>query len=189
MPSASHTPATSHTNHFTICCGHQLHTGWGQVFPETVGKHLLGLASCPGAALSSCGRVLEGPCCHSDSQSCSTLCDPVDYSTPGFPVLHYLPELVKLMSIELVMPSNHLILCHPLLFLPSIFPSIRVFSKETNLTIRWPKCWSFSFSISPSSENSGLIYFGSDWFDLLGVQGTLKSRLQHLHADRIQPQG
>ena len=76
------------------------------------------------------------------------------------------------------MPSNHLILCHPLLFLPSIFPSIRVFPKEPNLTIRWPKCWSFSFSIGPSSEYSGLISFGSNWFDLLGVQGTLKSLLQ-----------
>ena len=129
------------------------------------------------------------------SQSCLTLCDPMNCSTPGFPVLHYLLELVKPMSIESVMPSNHLILCHPLLFLPSIFPSITVFSKEQNLTIRWPKCWSFSFGISPSSEYSGLISFGSDWFDLLGFQGTLKSPgtlkslLQHLHADRIQPQG
>ena len=83
------------------------------------------------------------------------------------------------MSVELLMPSNHLILCHPLLLLPSIFPSIRVFSSELALHIRWPKCWSFNFSISPSSECSGLISFRIDWFDLLAVQGTLKSLLQH----------
>ena len=83
------------------------------------------------------------------------------------------------MSIELVMPSNCLILCCPLLLLPSIFPSIRVFSKESVLRIRWPKYWSFSFNISPSSEYSGLISFRIDWFDLLAVQGTLKSLLQH----------
>ena len=87
--------------------------------------------------------------------------------------------LHKLMSIELVMPSNHLILCHPLLLPPSIFPSIRVFSKESVLRIRWPKYWSFSFSISPSNEYSGLISFRIDWFDLLAVQGMLKSLLQH----------
>ena len=83
------------------------------------------------------------------------------------------------MSIELVMPSNHLILCRPLLLLPSIFPSIRVFSDESILHIRWPKYWSFSFSISPSSEYSGLISFRMDWLDLLAVQGTLRSLLQH----------
>ena len=83
------------------------------------------------------------------------------------------------MSIESVMPSNHLILCHPLLLLPSIFPSIRVFSNESALRIRWPKDWSFSFNISPSNEYSGLISFRMDWFDLLAVQGTLKSLLQH----------
>ena len=88
-------------------------------------------------------------------------------------------SLLKLMSIELVMPSNHLILCHPLLLPPSIFPSIRVFSNESILCIRWPKYWSFSFSISPSNEFSGLISFRIDWFDLLAVQGTLKSILQH----------
>ena len=87
-------------------------------------------------------------------------------------------SLLKLMSIESVMPSNHLILCHPLLLLPSIFPSIRVFSSELALRIRWPKYWSFSFSISSFSEYSGLI-FRIDWFDLLAVQGTLKSLLQH----------
>ena len=83
------------------------------------------------------------------------------------------------MSIESVMPSNHLILCHPLLLLPSIFPSIRVFSDESVLHIRWPKYWSFSFSICPSNEYSGLISFRMDWFDLLAVQGTLKSLLQY----------
>ena len=88
-------------------------------------------------------------------------------------------SLLKLMSIELVMPSNHLILCHPLLLLPSIFPSIRVFSNESVLHIRWPKYWSFSFSISPSNEYSGLISFRMDWLNILVVQGTLKSLLQH----------
>ena len=88
-------------------------------------------------------------------------------------------SLLKLMSIKSVMPSNHLILCHPLLLLPSIFPSIRVFSNESVLHIRWPKYWSFSFSINPSNEYSGLISFRIDWFDLLAVQGTLKSLLQH----------
>ena len=88
-------------------------------------------------------------------------------------------SMLKLMSIELVMPSNHLILCLPLLLLPSIFPSIRVFSNESALCIRWPKYWSFSFSINPSKEYSGLISFRIDWFDLLAVQGTLKSLLQH----------
>ena len=87
--------------------------------------------------------------------------------------------LLKLMSIESVMPSNHLILCHPLLLLPSIFPIIKVFSSESVVPIRWPKYWSFNFSISPSNEYSGWISFRMDWFDLLAVQGTLKSLLQH----------
>ena len=88
-------------------------------------------------------------------------------------------SLLKLMSVESVMPSNHLILCHPLLLLPSTFPSIRVFSDESVLHIRWPEDWSFSFSISPSNEYSGLISFRKDWLDLLADQGTLKSLLQH----------
>ena len=88
-------------------------------------------------------------------------------------------SLLKLMSIDLVMPSNHLILCHPLLLLPSIFPSIRVFSSKLVLHIRWPKYWSFRFSFSPSNEYSGLISFRMVWFDILAVQGTLKSLLQH----------
>ena len=114
----------------------------------------------------------------SSVQSCLTLCDPMDCSTPGLPVHHQVPEL-KLMSVEPVMPSNHLILCHPVLLLPSIFPSIRVFSNESVLRIRWPKYWSFCFSISPSNEYSGLISFRMDWLNLLAVQGTLKSLLQH----------
>ena len=103
----------------------------------------------------------------------------MDYSTPGFPVLHHLPELLKIMSIEMVMPSTHLVLCHPLLLLPSVFLSIRVFSNESALCIRWPKYWSLSFSISPSNEYSGWISFRIDWFDLFAVQWTLKSLLQH----------
>ena len=97
---------------------------------------------------------------------------------PGFPVHHQLLELAQTHSIKSVMPSNHLILCCPLLILPSIFPSIRVFSKEPVLRIRWPKYWSFSFGISPSDEYSRLFYFVIDWFDL-EVQGTLRSLLQH----------
>ena len=97
-------------------------------------------------------------------------------------------SLFKLMSIELVMPSNHLILCHLLLLLPSIFPSIRIFSNEPVFHIRWPKYWSFSFSISPSSDYSGLIYFRMNWMDLLAVQGTLKSLLQHHSSKASIPQ-
>ena len=103
----------------------------------------------------------------------------MDCSTPGLPVHHYLPDLLKLMFIELVMPSNHLILCHPLLLLPSIFPCIRIFSNESFLLIRWPKYWNCGIIISPSNEYSGLISFRIDWFVLLAVQGTLKSLLQH----------
>ena len=101
------------------------------------------------------------------------LCDPMNHSTPGLPVHHQLPE-----SIESVMPSNHLILCRPLHLLPPIPPSIRVFSNESTLRMRWPKYWSFSLSISPSKEIPGLISFRMDWLDLLAVQGTLKS-LKH----------
>ena len=121
---------------------------------------------------------MDNPCYCSVAQSCLPLCNPMDCSTPGLPVLHHLPELAQtLMSIKSVMPSNHLILCRPFLLL-SIFPSTRVFSKALVLRIRWPKYWSFSFSISPSSEQSGLISFRIDWF-YLAVQGTLKSLLQH----------
>ena len=111
-------------------------------------------------------------------QLCPTLCDPMDYSTPAFPLHHQLPELTQTHVHRVMMPSNHLILCRPLLFLPSIFPSIRVFSNESTLHIKWPKYWSFSFSICPSNEYSGLISFRIDWFDLLAIQRTLKSLLQ-----------
>ena len=110
------------------------------------------------------------------------LCNPMDCRTPGTSVLHYLLEFAQIMSIESVIISNHVILCHPLLLLPSIFPSIRVLSNETALCIRWPKNWSFSFSISLSNEYSGLISFRIAWFDLLAVQGTLKSLLYHSSA-------
>ena len=103
----------------------------------------------------------------------------MDCSAPGFPVHHQLWSLLRLMYIELVMPSNHSILCHPLLLLPSVFLSIRVFSNESALCIRWPKYWSFSFNISPSKEHPRLISFRMNWLDLLAVQGTLRSLLRH----------
>ena len=112
------------------------------------------------------------------TQSCPTFYNPMDCSMPDFPVCHQLPEVAQLMSTESVMPSNHLILCHPLL-LPSIFPIIKVFSNESVLCIRWPKYQSFSFRISLSNEYSGLISFMMGWLDLLAVQGSLKSLLQH----------
>ena len=108
---------------------------------------------------------------------------------PGLPVHHQLLKLLKLMSIELVMPSNHLILCYPLLLLLSIFPSIRVFSNDSVLCIKWPKYWSFNFSISPSNEYSGLICPRMDWLDLLVVQGTLKSLLQQHNSKLSVLQG
>ena len=101
----------------------------------------------------------------------------MDHSTPGFSIINS-QSFLKFMLFELVMPSNHLILCHPLLLLPSMFPSIRVFSDKSPLHIRWQKYWSFSFSICPSNEYSVLISFSMDWLDLLAVQGTLKSLLQ-----------
>ena len=116
----------------------------------------------------------------SSVQLLSHLCDPMDHSTPGLCVHHQLWSLTKLMSIELVMPSNHLILCRPLLLLPSTFPSIRVFFSESVLCIRWPRYWSFSFNISPSNEHPGLISFRMDWLDLLAVPGTLKSLLHEI---------
>ena len=118
------------------------------------------------------------------AQSCPILCDPMDCSMPGSLFISNSWSLLKHMSIESVMPSNHLILCRPLLLLSSIFPSIRVLSNELALHIRWPKYWSFSFSISPSNEYSGLISFRIAWFDLLAVQGTLKSLLQH-HSSKV----
>ena len=120
------------------------------------------------------------------SQSRPTLCDPMNCSTPGLPVHPNSRSFHKLMSIELVMPSNHLILCHPLLLPPSIFPSIRVFSNESALRVRWTKYWSFSFSISHSNEYSGLISFWMDWLDLLPVQGTFKRLLQHHSSKALE---
>ena len=113
------------------------------------------------------------------AQSCPTLCNPMDCACQASLSITNSWSLLKLISIELVMPSNHLILCHPFLLTPSIFPSIRVFSNESVLRIRWPKDWRFSFSISPSNEYSGLISFRIDRLDLLAVQRTLKSLLQH----------
>ena len=114
------------------------------------------------------------------AQSCLTLCNPMKRSMPGLPVDHQLPEFTQTHVHRVwVMPSSHLILCRPLLLLPSIFPNIRVFSNESALHIRWPKYSSFSFNISPSNEHPGLISFRMDWLDLVTVQGTLKSLLQH----------
>ena len=112
-------------------------------------------------------------------QSCPTLCDPMNRSTQASLSITNSRSSLKLTSIKSMMPSNHLILCRPLLLLPPIPPSIRVFSNETTLRMRWPKYWSFSFSIIPSKEHPGPISFRMDWLDLLAVQGTLKSRLQH----------
>ena len=112
------------------------------------------------------------------SQLCPVLCDPMNCSTPGLPVYHQLLEFIQTHVHKSVMPSSHLILCLPLLLLPPIPPSIKVFSNESTLRMRWPKYWGFSFTISPSNEHPGLI-FRMDWWDLLTVQGTLKSFLQH----------
>ena len=116
------------------------------------------------------------------TQSCPTLYNPMNCSTPASLSITNSRSLLKLMSIELVTPSNHLSLCHPLL-LPSVFPSIRVFSNESVLCIRWLKYWSFSFKIGPSNEYSGMISFRMDWLDFLAVQGVLKSLLQ-LHSSK-----
>ena len=123
--------------------------------------------------------IITNDCFCSIAQPWLTLCDPMDCSLPGFLSITNSWSLLKLLSIKSVMPSNHLMLCHPLLLLPSIFPSIRVFSNESVLRIGWPKYWSFSFNISLFNEYSGLISFRIDWFDLLAVQGTLKNLLQH----------
>ena len=113
------------------------------------------------------------------TQSCPTHCDPMNRSTPGLPVHHQLLEFTQTPAIESVMPSSHLILGHPLLLLPPIPPNIRVFSNESTLRMKWPKYWSFNFSIIPSKEIPGLISFGMDRLYLLAVQGTLRSLLQH----------
>ena len=113
------------------------------------------------------------------AQSCPTLHNPMNHSTPGLPVITNSQSSLKLTSIESVMPSSHLILCRPLLLLPPIPPSIRVFSSESALHMSWPKYWSFSFNISPSNEYSGWISFRMDWLNLLAVQGIHKSLFQH----------
>ena len=116
------------------------------------------------------------------TQLCPTLCDPMNCSMPGFPVHHQLPEFTQTHVLwvgDAIQPEDEIILCRPLLLLPSIFTSIRVFSNESALNIRWPKYWSFSFNISPSNEHPGLISFRMDWLDLLLVLGTLKGLLQH----------
>ena len=115
------------------------------------------------------------------AQLCPTLCDPMNHSTPGLPVHHQLPESTQPLSIESVMPPNHLILCCPFLLLPPIPPSIRVFSNESTLRMRWPKYWSCSFSIIPSKEHPGLISFRMDWLDLLAVQGLTESKSEIIY--------
>ena len=118
-------------------------------------------------------------CCYWVARSCPTLCSPWSAAHRASFSFTIFESLLKLMSITSVMPSNHLIPCHPFLFPSSIFPSIRVFSDESVLHMRWPKYWGFSFSISPSNEHPGLLSFRMDWLHLLAVQGTLKSLLQH----------
>ena len=166
---------------------------WGSNLPQSFPpkKNLCPL-SAPGEPQEKCGVCVVNRCnlglepyrgnflqFSSVAQSCPTLCDPMDCSTPGLPVHHQLPELPQSHAYRVMMPSNHLILCWPLLLPPSIFPSIRIFSSDSVLHIRWSKYWSFSFSISPSNKYSGQISFRMDWLDLLAVQRTLQSLLQH----------
>ena len=137
------------------------------------GPHTFRFSAFPPSLSSfSAGHILihASSCCFPVAKSCPTLCDPMDCSTPGFLILYYLLEFAQFISFESVVLSNHLILCHLLLLLASIFPSIRVFSNESALHIKQPKYWNFSFSISPSNEYSGLISFRIAWFDLLAVQ-------------------
>ena len=147
------------------------------IFPPGSGKDILALKFAKPFTYQDLNLSVQFS---SVTQSCLTLCAPWTAACQtSMPVHHQLPDLPKLMSVELVMSSNHLILFHPLLLLPSIFPSIRVYPSESALHIRWPKYWSFSSNISPSNEHSGMISFRMDWLDLLAVQGTLKSLLQH----------
>ena len=146
----------------------------------TQSSHLLSTPSLPTLNLSQHWGLFQWILqFNSVAQSCPTLCDPMNHSTPALPVHHQLRSSLKLMSIESVMPSSHLILCRPLLLLPPIPPSIKVFSNESTLRMRWPKYWSFSFSIFPSKEHPRLISFRMDWLGFLAVKGTLKSLLQH----------
>ena len=143
--------------------------------PATLEAQLSSVLCCFRAPLPPCTWISQ----FTSIQSLSDFVTPWTAAHQAFWSITNSQSLLKLMSIKLVMPSNHLILCYPLLLLPSIFPSIRVFSNESVLCIRWPEYWSFSFSISPCIEYSGLISFRTDWLDLLAVQGTLKSLLQH----------
>ena len=141
---------------------------------------VLGIKNCEGHQIGQKEKLVCDAVFVVQLLSCvPTLCDPMNCRTLGFPVLHYFPEPAQTHVHQVMMPQNHLTLHCPLLVLPSIFPSIRVFSNESILRIRCPKYWSFSFSISPSNEHPGLISFRMDWLDLLAVHGTLKSLLQH----------
>ena len=141
--------------------GSQLTAHYNYLGPLTVDQFLGPIRQTH--AWTECHQVLKAPQhgdrCYIVAKSCPPLCNPMDCGTPCFPVLHYFTDLLKFMSTESVMPSNHLILCRPLLLCPSIFPRIRVFSDELSLCIRWPNHWSFSFSIGPSNEYSELIFF------------------------------
>ena len=128
--------------------------------------------ACTPSSLCTRVQALQGQF-SSVAQSCPTLCDPMDHSMSGLPIHHQSPELAQTHVFQSVMPSNHLIFCHPLLLLPSIFPSIRVFSNESTLRIRLPKYWRFSFNIGSTNEYPGLISFKMAWLDLLAVPGTL----------------
>ena len=153
---------------------HEDHQLWGPFRQFLSSTIKLGVQlSCDSRCVFSICLLID--CCCSVTKWYPTLCDPMDCSTPGFPVLHYLSEFAQIH----VHWDIYLIFCHPLLLLPSIFLSIRIFSNESALCIRWPKYWSFSFSISPSNEYSGLNSFRINWFDRVLVQGTLKSLLQH----------
>ena len=143
--------------------------------PRTVFQNLLLIImATPFLLRDSCPQSVS-----SVTQCCPTLCSSMDCSMPGLTVHHQLLESLKLTFIELMMPFKHLILCCPLLLLPSIFPSIRVFSNVSVIHIRWPNYWNFSFNISPSNKYLGLIFIRIDWLDLLAVQWTLKRPLQH----------
>ena len=142
------------------------------------------LWDCPLLVIPDSNFAVLWCCCCLVAQSYPALCHTMDCSMPGFPVFHHSLSLLKFMSTKLGMPSNHLVLCHPLLLLPSIFLSNRLFSTELALCIRWPKYWSFSFSISASNEYSWLISFRMDWVYFVEVQGTLKSLLQH-HSSKV----
>ena len=163
--------------HRLLCPGAQAALSWSTGCSALEhwlqGRRLLALLH--GGSMAALHRL---SCC-SVAQLCPTLCDPMDRSTPDFPGHHQLLDLAETHP-----SSSHLFLCRPLLLPPSIFPSIRVFSNEFVLRIRWPKYWSFSFSISPSNECSGLISFRMDWLDCLAVQVTLKGLLQH-HSSKV----